>query len=145
VFGLGYGNLEEPELEYDHSREVTYVYCGAQGLGASRLTNEQEDTGRSGASLWNRCEAFEDARQHGATTDIQAAAESALEAGKPRRTFTARVRDSANTRYGRDWHWGDRLPVVYRDVNLDAVVTRLLVRVDGSGQERLDAGLRAVD
>lgn len=145
VFGLEYGNMESPELEMDYSREVNYVYGMGQGLGASRSSDEQEDTARSGASMWNRCEAVEDIRHLLDSALLQSAAERALEAGQGRRTFSARISDSANTRFGRDWQWGDKLPVVYRDVHLDAVVTRLLVRVDANGRERLDAGLRVVD
>jgi len=145
IFELAHGNLERPELEYDHGREVNYVYAAGQGWGSNRATSEQEDTARSGASLWARREAFEDFRHLADSSDLQAAAEGRLEAGKGRRVFTAKVTDSTSTWYGRDWHWGDRLPVVHRNVHLDAVVTRLLVRVDANGRERLDAGLKAVD
>lgn len=144
VLALEYGNLARPQLEEDASEEVTYVYAGGQGEGSDRTIVEVSDSARLNASKWNRREAFADARNESTTDGVTAVANAALQAGRPRRKFTAQIVESPQTRYGIDWQFGDKLSARYYG-QYDAIVKAVSVKVDKAGAETIDAKLEVDD
>jgi hypothetical protein len=144
LLGLEYGNLAEPTLEMDYTAEVNYVYAGGQGEGAARVIQTAEDTARSGRSLFGRCEAFADARNESTTAGVLAAAQQALQDGRPRLRFTAKIVESVGTCYGIHWRWGDRVTAQYAGESYDAMIRAVAVTVSATGAEMIDARLEVL-
>ncbi len=141
LLGLEYGNLRAPRVEWDYTDERTYVYAGGQGQGTAREIVEVEDTVRSGRSLFGRREAFADARNDASTNAATAAGNAALANARPKLRFSASIIENANTRYGIEWGWGDKLSAVYQGQQYDAMVRMVHVSVDQNGKETIEAKL----
>ena len=141
VFGPEYGNVESAWLEVDHREEVTYVYAGGQGEGANRVIETASDADRIARSVWNRREAFRDARNESDPDAVQAAADEALAAGRPIERFGVVVLDTEQARYGRDWALGDLVTAQAFGRQFDALVRSVQVSVNRNGQETISARL----
>ena len=137
IFGLEFGNMEQPSLEYDHSGEVNLVYAVGPFEGPSRPVVELEDTARSGMSAWNRCEAYLDGGDFTNTDDLTDAGYAMLNDGRPRARFKATLLDTPSCRYGREWGFGDRVTATYMGRQFNAVVSSVKITVKG-GMEALD-------
>lgn len=138
-----FGNLEEPSVESDAREEVNYVYVGGEGESMSRQVVQRQDASRIGASLFNRCEAFVDARDV-KSSDINilnSRGDARLAMGRPKGKFAARIKDTPNSRYGLHWRWGDRVSAVYRGRQYDCLVRTITVTVDKQGYENIDTRL----
>jgi len=141
VFGREWGNLERPIYTEDYTQEVNVVYAGGQGEGADRNVNEEEDTTRSGASIWNRREAFRDARNLSTDAAVTDSGNARLAEGKPKITFTGTLLDSAQTRYGLDWKFGDKVTATYLGKQFDGMVKSVEFGVSENKQETIKARL----
>lgn len=129
VFAQGFGNLKNPYLEFDYSEEENYIYGGGQGQGAGRDIQQVYDTDRYNTSQWNRCEVFAVATQQTAANGVREVARARLEAGRPRRRFGADAIDTAGTRFGVDWNFGDRVTARYRGYEFEAIVRAVTLSV----------------
>jgi len=138
-FGKMWGNLNKGRLRVDYWDEATVVYAGGQGEGSSREIVELEDTNRSKASIWNRREIFADARNESTTAGVTAKARAVLEENKPRKTLGGDLLDTPQTRYGRDWHFGDKVTIDHRGQQYDARVTSVRVGLDSNKAEIFEA------
>ena len=145
IFGLEWGNLELPRLSLDYSDEVNYIYAGGQGEGSDREIVEVSDATRIARSIWNRREGFADARNESTTAGVTAAANAALEAGKPRLRFSGNLLDTDQFVFGRDWDFGDRVTVTYRGYQLDGLVRSVRVDVNKRGEENIQARFEVED
>lgn len=134
-------NMRDPKLEYDYSEEENYVYAAGQGEGAARNIQQVYDATRYGASIWNRCEGFADARNQTEDNGVVAAGRAALEVGRPRIRFTATPVDTAGTRFGTDWNFGDKVTARYKNIEFDTIIRAVTLSVDGSGKETIQAAL----
>ena len=134
IFGLRWGNLLNPAIEYDYSNEVNYVYAGGPGEGLERQVVEVEDATRVSTSAWNRREAFADARQAKTTAEITAKANEVLNAGRPRIRFTGTILSTEQTPYG-EWELGSRVTIEYRNLKFNGLVRNVQVSVDSNGRE----------
>ena len=141
IFDQQRGNMRDPKLEYDYSEEENYIYGTGQGEAAARNIQQVYDSARYGASIWNRCEGFADARNQTADNGVIAAARAALEQGRPRIRFTATPVDTAGTRFGTDWNFGDKVRARYKNVEFDSIIRAVTLSVDGSGKETIQAAL----
>ncbi|KRT76727.1 MAG: hypothetical protein XU14_C0033G0025 [Armatimonadetes bacterium CSP1-3] len=145
LFGLLWGNLADPKLTRDYSQEITTIYAGGQGEEASRLIVEVSDATRLNRSPWNRREAFADARNERDTDGVTAIANARLNDGKPRLRFSGKLLDTPQAVYGKDWNFGDRVTVEYRGRQLDGLVNAVTVKVDGEGNETVEARFEVED
>ncbi len=135
LLGQEYGNLTEPKVVQDYSEEVTVVYGGGQGEGASRYVYEIEDSARSGRSIWGRKEAFRDARTEASSSGVADEARAALAEGRPKLRFSGKILDSPGTVYGLHWRWGDWLSASYRGQIYNAPVDVVRVRRTADREE----------
>ena len=142
VFGREWGNLENPVYTEDYTREVNVVYTGGQGEEADREIVEVEDATRSGKSIWNRREAFQDARNTSATAGVTDAGNQRLAEGKSVVQFTGTLLDSKQTRYGLDWKFGDMVTATYLGKQFDGMVRTVQFSVNESKQESITARLQ---
>lgn len=135
LFGPEFGNLTSPSLRYDFSQEITHVYTGGQGIEEGRNIQEVSDGDRTGASIWNRCEEFGDARNESSDAGVISAGRSILDQGKPVVTFEGTLLDTTYSAYGRDWNFGDLVSISYARYQFDAVVKGISITLDADGNE----------
>lgn len=141
VFDQARGNMRDPVLEYDYSEEENYIYAAGQGEGAARNIQQVYDTSRYNTSIWNRCEGFADARNQTADNGVREAGRAQLEEGRPRIRASATPVDTAGTRFGIDWNFGDKVRWRYKNVEFDTIIRAVTLSVANKRevvQARLD-------
>ena len=145
-FGRTWGNLEGGYYEIDHTDEYNYVYGRGQGFGAARYGSggtacDAPDTGRMGASIWNRREEYCNASaggEGGSEAATLADAKARLEQGRPAWRAGGTLLDTPQARYGVDFDFGDQVTVELRHKQVDSEISAVSFAVDGSGQERAE-------
>jgi hypothetical protein len=137
VFSKEWGNLANPILLYDYTKEANFVYGGGQGEGTDRTISEQSDTTRIGASVWNRREKFADARNEATSNGVANKAEEVLNENKPFKRFTGQLLDTPQARYGVDWFFGDKVEISYRGIQIQGIAKALKIKLDKEGNEVL--------
>lgn len=142
IFGLEWGNIRKPHLIVDRRAEANYIYAGGQGEKDDREIVEVSDDTLIGASVWNRREAFTDARNEEATAGVTAAANARLAEGRPREVFSAEVLDTEDTPYGTRWALGDKLTISYLGRQFDEIVRAVHVSMK-DGQESVWGSINA--
>ncbi|HLA39070.1 MAG TPA: hypothetical protein VJ417_03695, partial [Candidatus Glassbacteria bacterium] len=65
--------------------------------------------------------------------------------GKPRLRFSGKLLDTPQAVYGKDWNFCDRVTVEYRGRQLDGLVNAVTVKVDGEGNETVEARFEVED
>ena len=139
TFSQERSNMREPSITYDYTQEQNYIYAGGQGQEDGRNIQQVYDDDRTDASIWNRCEGFADARSQDTDNGVREAGRAMLEEGRPRITFTATPIDTRDTRFGKDWNFGDKVRAVYRDVEYDAIIRSSTLSVNEEGRETVGA------
>lgn len=119
------GTLSEVRRSYQTSQERNLIYVGGQGEGSEREVITVSDTARIGVSPTNRREYFADARNTEAAAGLTAEGQATLKNFRVREVFSAKLRDSQAVKYGREYKFGDRLVMEFKnrvvEVRLDAV------------------------
>jgi len=136
LFGLHYGNLETPILEYDYSDERNFCYVGGQGEGSERQIVEIAEPGRINASIWNRREMFVDARNQETADQMTAAGYAKLSEKRPIVRFAGNILSTDQTPYG-DWNLGDYVTIQYSTVEFTTIIRNVLVSVNAAGTETI--------
>ena len=134
-------NLRDPFIEWDHTAEVNYVYAGGPGVEDARIMHQVYNADRYGASHWNRCESFVDARNQSVDAAVWAAGRQGIREGRPRIRAGGVPLDTVGTRFGLDWDFGYRVAMKYRRLQFDCIVRAVVLSMDSSGQETIDARL----
>jgi hypothetical protein len=145
VFAPEFGNLIDPSIDDDYSEEITYVYAGGQGQEDQRIVATATDATRAGRSPFGRREGFRDARQvanNPIAAQLEDEAAAALEAGRPRRRFTATLLDTPGTTFGIHWGWGDTITARWEDASGDYRIEAVRLGVAG-GRETIETRLDA--
>jgi hypothetical protein len=145
IFDQELGNLVNPFLEFDHSKEENYIYAGGQSQGSARNIQQVSYAARYRASQWNRCEGFADARTQSSPADVLESAYSALDEGRPRRRLGGKPIDTQGTRFGRDWNWGDQVTARYREQEFDSMIRVAVITLNRRGQESIQTRLEWED
>ena len=141
-FGTEYGNVENPILIYDYTEEVNYVYAGGEGEKAGRNIQVASDTDRINQSIWNRREAFVDARNEEDNDGVLAEAENYIAEEKPVITFQADILDTSQARFGVDWFFGDKITCGYIGRDFDGMINAMSVKVNNSGEENITVRIK---
>ena len=136
LFGLAYGNLQSPTLQFDYSDEANYAYVGGQGEGSSRIITEVQDSSRINASVWNRREMFVDARNQTTTAGMTAVANEKLASRRPKVRFSGEILSTEQTPYG-SWGLGDLVTIQHAGYEFNAMIKNVLITVTPSGQETI--------
>lgn len=136
------GNLKDIVRSYDYTKEITYVYAGGQGLKTGREVQTASSSERLNQSPFNRRESFANATSSSEAGVVQDAADAALRAGRPVRSFSGDIESEApGVKYGVHWAWGDKVTAQYKDVSVDCTVDAIKVSVD-KGKEQIKVALR---
>jgi len=142
TFSAADSNLTDIVLDFDYSEEITAVYAGGQGEGPARTIKQEYDAARYAASRYNRREAFIDARNRKAEDDVIEAARAALRAGEPKVRFSGTPKDTAGTRYGIHWNWGDRVKAKHRKYEFTPLIRSIGLGLDANGVESIQSQLK---
>lgn len=141
LFGSTWGNLYTPQLQYDDTNEITYIYCGGQGQEDQREIVTASDTARMGDSPWNRREGFADARNEKTTAALTDKARSELYDKRGKLKFSGKLLDTPSSRYGIDWQFGDRVTAEYMGLQFDGLVQSIKYTVDSDGDDAFEVKL----
>jgi hypothetical protein len=135
VFDQQRGNMKDPDLEFDYTSEVNYIYAAGQGEGTSRLVSQVYSAARYGQSIWNRCEGLCDARNEPTAAGVIASGNSTLDDGRPIIKFTATPVDTVGTRFGIDWNFGDKVRARYQNIEFDTIIKAVTITVNSDGED----------
>jgi len=139
VFDEEYGNLKEPFLEFDYTEEENYIYAGGQGVGYARNVQQISDSARYLASIWNRCEAFADARNQTSDTGVTTTGRNLLQDGQPKIRFGGLPVATARTRFGIDWDFGYKVTARYAGYEQAIIIRSVTIILDDQGRETINA------
>ena len=131
-------SMDNPYLEFDHTEEENYIYAGGQGVEDDREIQQVYDADWYGVSSWNRCEGFEYATNQSAANGVREAGRARLQEYGPVKRFAGEPRDTAATRFGLHWNWGDKVRARYRNEEFDAIIRAVVLHMS-HGVESISA------
>lgn len=143
IFGPDYGNMEQGKLVEDAFNEVNFAFALGQGQGANRLVQPASDTTRTGRSLFGLREGKTNANLQSTTAGVTAMAQALVVNGRPVQTFSARLINGPGSVYGKDWNFGDRVPISFDGRQFSALVRAVTITIDDAGKETIDPYLEA--
>jgi hypothetical protein len=130
IFSKEMGNLGSPKWEEDWFDERNYVYGGGQGEKDNRIIDPEDDVWRMHKSIWNRRECFQDAREESTTQGVANKAFERMQKERPVVRFDALLLDVANTRFGKDWDYGDNITARYKGREFSGMVDGYIISMD---------------
>lgn len=141
IFSHGRG-LKNGRLWRSCRDQVNVAYALGPGEQDQRNIQTATDTTRNTASLFAWREGVVETR---ATTDagVLSAANSLLVQGRYLQRYTADLVSQPGYTYGKDWGFGDKITVNDFDLQFDAMVRAITVRVDGNGKEDISGQIEA--
>lgn len=137
TFAKEFGNLKDPSLEIDYSKEENYIYSGGQGERATREVQQVYDAARYGASKWNRCEGFASATGETTAAGVYDFGATKLAEGQPKIRFSAIPMDTRGTRFGIHWDFGYRVTARYRRYQNIHLIRAVSLSVDDKGKDEI--------
>ncbi len=135
IFSKEQGNLGSPKWEEDWFDERNYIYGGGQGEKTNRIIDPEDDVWRMRKSIWNRREAFQDAREESTIQGVANKAFERMQKERPVVRFDALLLDAASTRFGMDWDYGDNITAKYRGREFSGMVDGYTIGVNEFGEE----------
>jgi len=148
VFSKETGNLAKPDLKWDYSEEINYVTGGGPGEGAGRIIDPENDQVREQLTIWNKREAFQDARECPSTGGSLCVANKAfdrMQAGRPKVYFTGKLLDTPSGRFAKDWFFGDKVTIRYHGFEFDGHVAQFHLRWTARGDDTLEAAVKVTE
>lgn len=142
VLSVQNGTLSEVRWQFTSRDERNYIYVGGQGQESDRTITEVQDAARQSISPFNRSELFVDARNTGSAS-LTSEGDAALRKYRPRETFSAKIRDTQATRFGREYGFGSIVVADHKLRSLDVRVDAAEITVERN-RENITAQLRAV-
>ena len=141
-FALNYGNMANPVLRRDFTKEPTVVFVGGQGQEASRTIVVR--TGANYDATYNAAEVFVDSRQESTTAALEATGDVELSLAQARVDLTFDVLQVPQTYYGVHYLLGDLVTGIYEGFSATKQVRRVSVAVAPDGAERIQVELKDV-
>lgn len=124
------GAIRRLSIDYDRTREITWVLAGGQGEGNLRTTATAQDSTRMGESVLNRIEAFHDASHISSAGELADAAARKLREGLPIVRLRAELQETPGFLLGRDFELGSAFTVRALGAQYDVVVR--VIELDAS-------------
>ena len=142
-FGTQWKNIANPYLLYDSRNEENYIYVGGEGEALDKIIAEVPNPNRMAASPYNRREGFVEAGNSveaqltgiGRTRLIEAAA---------RWEFSCDLLSVDGCKYGRDWEFGDRVSVAYKNIEFTAMIRKVRLAGRAGGKSMAAAKFEAI-
>lgn len=139
-FGLEWGNVEQVNRTVDYREEMTVAYTLGDWTDGSRIVNEYIDTGRVSKTPFNRREMVVEASGMDEDT-LHGLGASAVQANRPRHSFSAKLSNVGSRIYGRDYGLGDYVTAVFDGESYQCRIETVTVTVNGDA-ESVDITLR---
>jgi len=143
TFGQEFGNMADPRWEEDWTEERNIIYGGGRGEGQDRVIDPEKDVGRIFRTIWNRREAFQDARGEGTTLGVAKKARARLVESRPRRRLSGRLMSVPGSLYDVHWGFGDKVPATAFGFQFEGFVQSITITLRGKGREEIDARIEA--
>lgn len=141
VFSREAGNLSTPILRFDYTQEENIVYGLGPGDGASRMVDPENDVPRENLSIWNLHEGVCPATEESTYQGIANRAYQKMQEMRPRVVFEGKLVDTAQTRFGIDWGYGDVVTVRFQGMEFDGRVDGYNYTMDEDGREGVTANV----
>lgn len=109
VLSVGYGSMNEVELDDNWMDMASFVYAGGSGKGDERPVRPASDAALIAQSPYGRIEWFQNAAQTDDATTLDSEAARALHERRPRQLFTGDIADTEYATFGEEYDWGDRV------------------------------------
>lgn len=139
IFDQDSGNLLNPDLEFDYSREENYIYATGQGIQENRDVQQVWDATRIGQSIWGRMEGEADSRNQDDPDSVTASGNDRLWEGRPKIRFTGGLMDTEGTTFVKHWDVGDLITVNFPPIQLQSIVRAATLSVDSDGKVSVDS------
>lgn len=143
IFSVARGNIENVEVDEDHTREVTFAAAGGIGEMDARMTGSYLDTARASISPFGRIEAWRDVSNVGNQGMLNDEAESTVRAGRPLITIAGSIVETAASTRGLQYDLGDLITVEHRGRSYDARLDLVQI-VSENGRVTQQIGVRGV-
>jgi len=135
TMSLEAGTLRAASWGFDRENDVNVVYGLGQEVAGARQVVTATD-GSATTTPWSRRETTIDARNAKLTAELQSEANAELKRRRPKSVVvTADAADTTAAVYGRDWNYGDRIPVSVGGLRYSCLVESVQVSVSGSKEE----------
>lgn len=135
------GNLLEPELELDYSREENYIYATGQGVDEDRNVQQVYDETRVGQSIWGRMEGEADSRNQDSNASVTNSGNTALWEGRPKIRFSGKIGNTEGCQFLEHWDVGYRATTKFEVIQFESIIRAATLSVDDSGKIEIDARL----
>lgn len=109
VLSVGYGSMNEVELDDNWMDIASFVYAGGGGKKDERQIGTAANAALIAQSPWGRVEWFQNASGTADTAILDSEAARALRERRPRQLFTGDVADTEYATFGEEYDWGDRV------------------------------------
>lgn len=140
LFGLDYGNLSEPELILDFVDELNFITAAGTDDADTRIIKTASDAARLNWGPYARTEGFIELNKVTDADQVQAAADSALIANRPRLLFTGKILETGDIRYERDFNYGDLVTAQYKGYSIPCRLDTISIEFSNEG-EKIDLTL----
>lgn len=138
------GNIGESTLMLDYSGMASAVTVGGGGQGTDRVIASATDTVMQGLSPLGYREYFHNYTNTVDADALTSEAQAMLRELRPRLSYSGRLLDTPDTRYGVHWGWGDYVTVQDYGRSFDCRIEAVTVTVSsGENYETIDAWLRS--
>jgi len=139
-----FGNVGEANMALDYRDMASAVVTGGAGQGAQRVITRSQDLTLQGISPFGYREKFFEYTNTADTASLQAEGDAELRASRPRLTYSGKILDTNDTRYGVHWGWGDYVTVQDFGRSFDCRIEAITVTVrPGDSYETVEAWLRS--
>jgi hypothetical protein len=129
-------------MRYARKDERNYIYAGGKGEGDDQTVEDAFNATWTGASIWNRREAWANAPNTEDTAAILAAAKAMLYHSRPRWVLEGELQDVDGQRYGIDYHWGDVVSAKYKTSSIDVHIAAVNIEYV-AGKETVNVSVRS--
>lgn len=130
-FGLSYGNVTNPRLIRQRSKQISHAIVLGQGEGGDRDVVIVHDPVLAGESKWGRIESSQDARDvpKGGLTQLAERGREVLWGNAAVRRWEFEVLQTEGTRYGREYFLGDRVRAELGRDWVDRIIAQVVVSI----------------
>lgn len=134
-FAKNLGNLRDPKIIYDYSKELTAIYAGGTGSGATQVVKSA--TSARNTEVWARVrEDWIDAGDISDPNQIQSEADTGLGASDPEIQISGKLLDTVVTRFGpTGWQFGDRVTVQHKGLTFTPIIDKLSVTYENHNED----------
>lgn len=139
LFSREAGNLSNPRLKFDYTKEQNIVYGLGPGEGTDRMVDPENDVPRERASIWNIIEGCTPATEETTLLGVAKRAYQAMQAARPQVIFEGQLVDTPQTRFGVDWGYGDIVSVRFQSMEFNGRVNTFNYSMTEDGRETIVA------